>query len=203
MKTSLLFISTTFAALAIQRTACLHVNIPAPTLAARQTSGNDNGNDQNDQGDGDELGGHAIVDGQTLTSGLNTVDGQVYTLTNDFLIGPSITDGPGIQINPSVTQAFGCQIVAGTQQGDCDGIEAQISSALATVTGNQQSSSVVQQTSTSSASSSSPVETNSATTASSGSLSSSSSNSNAAASNYLPVLSILSACAMGVVVAIA
>ena len=80
--------------------------------------------------------GTAVVDGNTLTPGVNTIQGNVYTYTDDFVFGPSITQGPNLQIQPGITQAFGCQLVgANIRQGDCDGIEGRISSALASATG--------------------------------------------------------------------
>lgn len=80
-------------------------------------------------------GGKAVVNGHTLSDGVNTIDGQTYTLTKSYLLGPSITHGPGMQINPRVTQAFGCQLVADrVSQGNCDGIQSKIDAALASVT---------------------------------------------------------------------
>lgn len=130
------------------------VDGPRPTLAARQTN--------------DNFGNQAIVDGTTLTTGLNNIGGQTYTYTEGYVIGPTITQGPSLQINPQVTQAFGCQIVqGGIQQGDCNNIQAKISSALATITNVGQnaattatSSSSAQQTSSSSSSSSGNSNTN-------------------------------------------
>lgn len=120
------------------------VDGPAPTMAARQ--------------DSNAYGGQAIVDGTTLTTGLNTIGAQTYTYTDGYVLGPTITQGPSLQINPSVTQAFGCQIVdGGTQQGNCDNIQAKISSALASVTSG--GSQTVAASATSSSSSSSAQQT--------------------------------------------